>query len=134
VEELLVPLDAQREQKSLELIALSQQLLEKTGQELATFKEAQARTAKLVPTAADELVRARLIDESLRKAAEDRLAQPDQALEVLINVLRMRTPTTLGKPEETKSAAHDGPYVGGPSTTSRESDAILDRFAGVGRR
>lgn len=104
-------------EKVLDLIDMSAALVEKAGAVLGRHEQVEKQAAELIPTAVDELLRARLIEPEEKQAAADALKDPARTLQILIKTARAKqadNAISLGQPSgpEKRASAGPGPFAG----------------------
>lgn len=118
------------QEKVLDLIDMSATLVEKAGEVLSRQEQTEKQAADLIPTAVEELLKARLIEPEEKQAAHDALRDPVRALQILIKSARAKSADnaiTLGRPEGTeKRASRFNTHVGA-RRGERDGESEADR-------
>jgi hypothetical protein len=112
-------------EKVLDFVDMSAAMAEKAASVLSQRAQLEKQAAELIPTAVDELLKAKLIEPEEKQAALAALKDPVRALQVLIKTARAKQENnafTLGAPAgnghpangRTEKRASDGlgPYAG----------------------
>jgi hypothetical protein len=110
-------------EKVLDFVDMSAAMAEKAASVLSRQSQMEKQAAELIPTAVDELLKARLIDPEEKQAALDALKDPVRTLQILVKTAREVQQTqaiTLGQPATNgqsnghvkKANAGPGPYAG----------------------
>ena len=106
-------------EKVLEFVDMSAAMAEKAASVLSRQETMEKQAADLIPTAVDELLKAKLIDPEEKQAALEALKDPVRALQILIKTSRAKqddNSITLGRPAsngaEKRASAGTGPYAG----------------------
>ena len=105
-------------EKVLEFVDMSAAMAEKAASVLSRQEQLEKQAADLIPTAVDELLKAKLIEPEEKQAALDALRDPVRTLQILIKTARTKADDnafTLGQPlgGSTKQAsAGPSPFVG----------------------
>jgi hypothetical protein len=89
-------------EKVLDFVDMSAAMAEKAASVLSRQVQMEKQAADLIPTAVDELLKARLIDPEEKQAALDALKDPVRTLQILVKTAREVQQTqaiTLGQPE-----------------------------------
>jgi hypothetical protein len=118
------------QEKVLDLIDMSATLTEKAGEVLSRQEQTEKQAADLIPTAVDELLKARLIEPEEKQAALEALRDPVRTLQVLIRSARAKSADNtiaLGQPEGTeKRASRFNAHVGA-RRGERDGESEADR-------
>jgi DnaJ-domain-containing protein 1 len=88
-------------EKVLEFVDMSAAMAEKAASALSRQEQMVKQAAELIPTAVDELLKAKLIEPEEKQAALDALKDPVRVLQVLIKTARSKQDSnaiTLGEP------------------------------------
>jgi hypothetical protein len=105
-------------EKVLEFVDMSAAMAEKAASVLSRQEQMEKQAGELIPTAVDELLKAKLIEPEEKQAALDALKDPVRTLQVLIKTARTRSDDnsfTLGQPTggaEKRANAGPSPHVG----------------------
>jgi hypothetical protein len=106
-------------EKVLAFVDMSAAMAEKAGAVLSRQEQLEKQAADLIPTAVDELLKAKLIEPEEKQAALDALKDPVRTLQILIKTSRAKRDDnsfTLGRPDtngtEKRANAGLGPYAG----------------------
>jgi hypothetical protein len=107
-------------EKVLEFVDMSAAMAEKAAGVLSKQEQMEKQAADLIPTAVDELLKAKLIEPEEKQAALDALKDPVRTLQILIKTARAKhddNSFTLGRPDtnghaEKRANAGPGPYAG----------------------
>lgn len=106
-------------EKVLEFVDMSAAMAEKAASVLSRQEAMEKQAADLIPTAVDELLKAKLIEPEEKQAALDALKDPVRVLQILIKTSRAKqddNSITLGHPAtngtEKRANAGPGPWAG----------------------
>jgi hypothetical protein len=107
-------------EKVLDFVDMSAAMAEKAAGVLSKQEAMEKQAAELIPTAVDELLKAKLIEPEEKQAALAALKDPVRTLQILIKTARAKNDDnsfTLGQPEhnghtEKKASAANGPFAG----------------------
>jgi hypothetical protein len=106
-------------EKVLEFVDMSAAMAEKAASVLSKNEAMEKQAADLIPTAVDELLKAKLIEPEEKQAALDALRDPVRTLQILIKTSRAKqddNSITLGHPaangSEKRANAGSGPWAG----------------------
>ena len=107
-------------EKVLDFVDMSAAMAEKAASVLSRQEAMEKQAAELIPTAVDELLKAKLIEPEEKQAAMDALKDPVRTLQILIKTARAKQDDnsfTLGQPAanghaEKRANAGPSPYAG----------------------
>jgi hypothetical protein len=106
-------------EKVLEFVDMSAAMAEKAASILSKQETMEKQAADLIPTAVDELLKAKLIEPEEKQAALEALKDPVRTLQILIKTSRAKQDDNsfaLGQPasngSEKRASAGTGPYAG----------------------
>ena len=140
-------MSATTEEKIVELVAMSDALVKRANALESEKQAAVEKTAAIIPSAVDALIKAGALHETDRARAIDRLADPYAAMALLAKVAQRLEAVVQAQTKsvdflgaaatQTKSASASSgtPYYGGKrtaGTNERESDRLFAAGLGVG--
>jgi hypothetical protein len=127
-------------EKVLEFVDMSAAMAEKAASVLSKQEQLEKQAAELIPTAVDELLKAKLIEPEEKQAAMEALRDPVRTLQVLIKTARAKqddNSITLGRPasngSEKRASTGNGPYAGRRHGETEEPESyriFRDRLMG----
>jgi hypothetical protein len=104
------------QEKIIDFIDISAALAEKAGEVLGQREAFEKEAQDLIPTAVEELLKARLIEPEEKQAAVQALRDPVRTLQILIKTARARqadNAIVLGQPAgKSEKRASASPYAG----------------------
>jgi hypothetical protein len=117
-------------EKVLDFVDMSAAMAEKAASMLSKNEQMEKQAADLIPTAVDELLKAKLIEPEEKQAALEALKDPVRTLQILIKTSRAKqddNAITLGQPHsngtEKRANAGPGPYAGRRRGEGEESES-----------
>jgi hypothetical protein len=127
-------------EKVLDFVDMSAAMAEKAASVLSERERLEKQAGELIPTAVDELLKARLIEPEEKQAALEALRNPVRTLQILIKTARTKQDDnafTLGQPtggaEKRAGSNGYGPYTGRRRGEGEESESFRvfrDRLMG----